>query len=118
MKNKKIIFAIAFMAFAMSSPPSPGGSPFAPDPTAEQAASIGTTLIKPQLLIAAENGPDAVQSQTHTASDKKEPASGSGSENAENSSKKSDNAAAKPFKPFVPSEKIPADQAVDFPADI
>ena len=22
------------------------------------------------------------------------------------------------FKPFVPSEKIPADQAVDFPADI
>jgi hypothetical protein len=118
MKNKKIIFAIAFMAFAMSSPPSPGGSPLAPDPIAEQTASIGTTLIKPQLLIAAENGPDAAQSQTHTAADKKERTSGSGSENAESSSKKSDDAAAKTFKPFVPSEKIPAEQAVDFPVDI
>jgi hypothetical protein len=118
MKNKKIIFAITFVAFAMSSPPSPGGSPLAPDPTAERTVNIGTTQMKPQLLMAAENKQDAVQSQTQTATDKKDQTSGSGSENAANSGKNSDNAAAKPFKPFVPSEKIPADQAVDFPADI
>ena len=36
---------------------------------------------------------------------------------AENKSKSS-NAKSKPLKPFVPSEKIPGDQAVDFPVDI
>jgi hypothetical protein len=31
---------------------------------------------------------------------------------------KSSHATSKPLKPFVPSEKIPGDQAVDFPVDI
>jgi hypothetical protein len=118
MKNKKIIFAITLMTFAMSSPPSPGGGPLAPGPTAERTASTGTHPIKQQLMIAAENGPDAAQSQTHTATDKKERTSGSRSESTRNSSKKSDDAAAKPLKPFVPSEEIAAEQAVDFPVDI
>ena len=32
--------------------------------------------------------------------------------------KKSSKEASKPLKPFVPSEKIPGEQAVDFPVDI
>ena len=32
--------------------------------------------------------------------------------------KKSSDEASKPLAPFVPSEKIPGDQAVDFPVDI
>jgi hypothetical protein len=118
MKNKKIIFAITLMTLAMSSPASPGGSPLASGPTAGRTPSIGPTLIKQHLMIAAENGPGAAQSQTHTATDQKERTAGPGSKNAENGSKNSEDAAAKPLKPFVPSEKIAAEQAVDFPADI
>jgi hypothetical protein len=40
------------------------------------------------------------------------------SEAAAGDEKKSSEDKAKPLKPFVPSEKIPGDQAVDFPVDI
>ena len=40
------------------------------------------------------------------------------SEAAADDEKKSSEAESKPLKPFVPSEKIPGDQAVDFPVDI
>jgi hypothetical protein len=118
MKNKKIIFAITLMTVALSSPANPGGNPRASGPTAERTPNIGSIQIKQHLVIAAENGPDAAQSQTHTATDNKERTAGPGSENAESSSENSEDAAAKPLKPFVPSEKIAAEQAVDFPADI
>ena len=51
--------------------------------------------------------------------------SGSASKGSETESKttvegqeKSSNTKPRPLKPFVPSEKIPGDQAVDFPVDI
>ena len=37
---------------------------------------------------------------------------------AEDEKNKSSKAESKPLKPFVPSEKIPGEQAVDFPVDI
>jgi hypothetical protein len=40
------------------------------------------------------------------------------SESTDDDKKKSSDATSKPLKPFVPSEKIPGDQAVDFPVDI
>jgi hypothetical protein len=40
------------------------------------------------------------------------------SEAAADDEKKSSEAESKILKPFVPSEKIPGDQAVDFPVDI
>ena len=50
---------------------------------------------------------------------KSEPESGTnGSEAAADDEKKSSEAESKPLEPFVPSEKIPGDQAVDFPVDI
>jgi hypothetical protein len=41
-----------------------------------------------------------------------------GSEAAADDEKQSSEDKAKPLEPFVPSEKIPGDQAVDFPVDI
>jgi hypothetical protein len=41
-----------------------------------------------------------------------------GSEAAAGDEKQSSEDKAKPLEPFVPSEKIPGDQAVDFPVDI
>ena len=57
-----------------------------------------------------------------TASEDSE-TSPSGSEASESEAtaddeKKPSGEASKPLKPFVPSEKIPGDQAVDFPVDI
>jgi hypothetical protein len=40
------------------------------------------------------------------------------SEAANDDKNKESKAKSKPLKPFVPSEKIPGDQAVDFPVDI
>jgi hypothetical protein len=40
------------------------------------------------------------------------------SEAAADDEKKSSEDKSKPLKPFVPSEKIPGEQAVDFPVDI
>jgi hypothetical protein len=37
---------------------------------------------------------------------------------ADGDEKKASKAESKPLKPFVPSEKIPGEQAVDFPVDI
>jgi hypothetical protein len=42
----------------------------------------------------------------------------SGSTQRENGGQPSNDEKTTPLKPFVPSEKIPAEQAVDFPADI
>jgi hypothetical protein len=58
----------------------------------------------------------------NTASDENEK-SQSGPETDESKAtaeeeQKSSKAEPKPLKPFVPSEKIPGDQAVDFPVDI
>jgi len=41
-----------------------------------------------------------------------------GSESADDDEKKASESESKPLAPFVPSEKIPGDQAVDFPVDI
>jgi hypothetical protein len=118
MKNKKIIFGITLITYAMISAASPAGSPIVPRKTAERADDIGSPPIKQNLLLAAENEQTVAESKDQATADKNERAPGSGSENKESSSKNSADTAAKPLKPFVPSEKIAAEQAVDFPADI
>ena len=66
----------------------------------------------------AQNEPDLAESESEPAVDKKDRASGSGEEITENRSKNPDDEKTKPLKPFVPSEEIAAEQAVDFPIDI
>ena len=106
------------VAFSMSSPANPDSSPLVPEKTAERTDSIGTADVKQDLSVVAENEQDPAESKSSTASDKDNQTSGSESKTKQQSGKNSDDAATKPLKPFVPSEKIAADQAVDFPVDI
>jgi hypothetical protein len=115
---KKIIFTITLMAFTLISSASPARRSIAPEKTAQRAENIGPLSIKQGLIVAAENEQAVAASKSQAAADKKDGASGPGPETAEKSSKNSGAAETKPLKPFVPSEKIPADQAVDFPVDI
>jgi len=65
------------------------------------------------------------QDDKSTSEDNEEPTSGTEateskpeSEPADDAKKEPSKAESKPLKPFVPSEKIPGEQAVDFPVDI
>ena len=60
------------------------------------------------------------QSEEQTASDEKNPPSTGDKEpeSGTDKNKESDDAKEKPLKKFQPSEKIEAEQAVDFPYDI
>ena len=56
-----------------------------------------------------------------TSEDKEKSTSGSetnGSESTDDDKKEASESTSKPLKPFAPSEKIPGEQAVDFPVDI
>ncbi len=69
-------------------------------------------------MAAVENGRIAAKSQTQTAAGKTGETSDSRLDSKEKDSQNSNETESKPLKPFVPSEEIPADQAVDFPVDI
>jgi hypothetical protein len=78
----------------------------------------GSSPLKQNSIVLAAN-------DNNKPDDAEKAASGSGSKGSETESKptvegqeKSSKTKPRPLKPFVPSEKIPADQAVDFPVDI
>jgi hypothetical protein len=61
------------------------------------------------------------QNDKTASEESKKSISGSGTDKPEaaaDDKNKSSDTRSKPLKPFVPSEKIPGDQAVDFPVDI
>jgi len=118
MENIKIIFVVILMTFTMGSPARPVGSPLAPGSAAEGNECVGTPQIKQPCIAAAENGRIAAKSQTQTAGGRTEGTSDAKPDTREKDSQNSNEAESKPLKPFVPSEEIPADQAVDFPVDI
>jgi hypothetical protein len=118
MENKKIILVITLLTLAMSSPASPDRAPLVPGKTGARAENISPLSIKQDLIVIAENEQAVADSKSQAAGEKSEEASGSGVEATENSVKNSNEAETKPLKPFVPSEKIAAEQAVDFPVDI
>ena len=118
MDNKKIILLIVLMTLAMSSPASPDRAPLVPATTTERTHSTRTTPKQQNWILSAENEKKGAESKRHTATDKNGRASGSGAETTENSNKNSNDSETKSLKPFVPSEEIAAEQAVDFPVDI
>ena len=112
--GKKPIAALAALIFI------PGGS-----------IAIGMCVDNPSthngfsanLTYGAEKQASIVLAQNEKApsEDSEKPPSGSGtseSRAAADDEKKSSGAESKPMEPFVPSEKIPGDQEVDFPVDI
>lgn len=86
----------------------------------------GTTAYRalsasPNFFIAGEASIVLSQNDKTGSEDSKKSTSGSETEESEaaaDEKNKPSETKSKPLKPFVPSEKIPGEQAVDFPVDI
>ena len=116
MYGKKLIAAMAAWIFLMGVPVASGMRSIALDESPGLADRRGSNPLKQNSIVLAasdNNKPDDTEKTTSGSATK-----GSESEPAADDKNKSSNAKSKPLKPFVPSEKIPGDQAVDFPVDI
>ena len=82
------------------------------------ANTPSSNTLKPNSIVLAQNDKSTPEDKEKTTSGSETNDSGPESETANDDKNKSSNAKSKPLKPFVPSEKIPGDQAVDFPVDI
>ncbi len=118
MKNKHFILAFTVMGLILNTPPVPAGRPVFPAPPSQQEAGLRTAEFNQPSLVLAENDQNTAEDQSQSADSQKDRLPASGADPKENGGRNSDAAATKPLKPFIPSEKIPADQAVDFPVDI
>ena len=84
-----------------------------------ESVIFGTIYQESNLLVQNDkSAPDDSDDQTKTSAGSETKGVASESEPATDDKKKSPNVKSKPLKPFVPSEKIPGEQAVDFPVDI
>lgn len=118
MKNKHLILALTCMSLSLNAPPLPAGRLVFPDPPSQRNAGIRTAEFRQPSLTLAENDQNNTEGQSRPADGQKGRSPASGADPKENGGRDSDAAAAKPLKPFVPSEEIAAEQAVDFPVDI
>ena len=114
MFGNKLIAALAALIFILGAPVAMGEHV---DGTAKYkglSASPNFFTVNGESIVLAQNdktvSEDSEKSISGPETDK--------SEAAADDEKKSSNADSKPLAPFVPSEKIPGDQAVDFPVDI
>jgi hypothetical protein len=118
MKRQKITVGLILLVFTTGAPPAVGKIFHVPDIATVGAASHGTLKLKRNSIVVAQNEPDPDEGKNKPAVDTENQASGSGNENTENRRKNPDEEKPEPLKPFVPSEEIAAEQAVDFPSDI
>ena len=118
MELNKIIIAIAGLLFLISAAGAFAWTPHSLNTDAERTKSIHPFELIRQSIVVAENGPDPAESGTQPANENKNQAPGAEAAESEKSGNNPDDTAAKPIKPFKPSEEIAAEQAVDFPVDI
>ena len=78
----------------------------------------GSNPLKQESIVLAANDNNKPDDTEKATSGSETKGSEPESEPATDDKNKSSNAKSKPLKPFVPSEKIPGEQAVDFPVDI
>ena len=118
MFSKKLIAVLAALIFISNAPLAMGKRVDAS--TADKQLSEYSTFgaVKRESIILAQNDSSTSEDKEKTTSGSETNGSGSESESTEDDKNKSSDAKSKPLKPFVPSEKIPGDQAVDFPVDI
>jgi hypothetical protein len=114
----KYIAVTAAWIFLMGVPVASGMRSIALDESPGLADMRGSNLLKQESIVLAAN-------DNNKPDDTEKAASGSESKGSETESKptvegkeKSSKTKPRPLKPFVPSERIPGDQAVDFPVDI
>ncbi len=114
MLGKRLIavLAIWIACFCMSQALGKGAN----FPAVDNGHSEGSAFasLKPQSTVLAQNDKTAAEDNKKSKSE----SGTNGSEAAADDEKKSSEDKPKPLEPFVPSEKIPGDQAVDFPVDI
>jgi hypothetical protein len=118
MCGKKLIAVTAASIFLMGVPVALGMRSIALDESPGPADRQDSNPLKQNSIVLAAN-------DNSKPDDTEKAASGSESKGSETESKptvegreKSSKTKPRPLKPFVPSEKIPGDQAVDFPVDI
>jgi hypothetical protein len=116
--EKKKLFMITVLSFLIAAPTTQGMRTHVPDILAERIQSIRPFELNLKSIVMAENEQKAAENRSQAASENQAQAAESEAAVKENSSSNSDGAAAKPLKPFKPSEEIAAEQAVDFPVDI
>jgi hypothetical protein len=84
----------------------------------DRQGPICTSVPQYKSFVTAQNQQDGSETENQTTSDNKRRPFRSGEKKERNPDNTPVEAKVKTGKPFVPSEKIPADQAVDFPVDI
>ena len=114
---KKLIAVLAALIFSFSASLALGKHVNFPATDIEhpEGRVFGALNLEPNIL--AQNNSTAPDDNEKSKSGTEAKGSEAESERAEDE-KESSQPKSKPLKPFVPSEKIPGDQAVDFPVDI
>jgi hypothetical protein len=110
-KMQTIVVTIILM-ISLSTLPVVGGG-------IDLAAAVPGQLKVPDSRTIYPEQPFWAQNDTGDSEKTESPKSNTGTKESESAEDdKSENSKSKPLKPFVPSEKIPGEQAVDFPVDI
>ena len=112
-KMKTIVLTI-ILIFSVSAPPAMGRPVDSPDADSGQLKGPAFGAIYPDHVLWAQN--DTGENEKTDGS--KSGAETKKSEPTDNDKSQTSKSKSKPLKPFVPSEKIPGEQAVDFPVDI
>jgi len=113
MFGKKIIAALAALIFSFCASLALGkGADFAAL-SVDRSKEPAFTSLYPDSIVLAQNDNTAPDDNEKSKSESETKES-----ERDDGEKKSSKATSKPLEPFVPSEKIPGDQAVDFPVDI
>jgi hypothetical protein len=118
MVKKKSLFMITVWSCLIALPKAHGLAIQASDMYSQQIQIIRPFEINRQSIVMAQNEHQGAESPSQDADKNKNQGTEPQAAGGENTGKQEEKAAAKPLKPFKPSEEIAAEQAVDFPVDI
>ena len=118
MHASSFIVTITVLVASMNAPWSPDLIPVAPGENLKKIQIRDSVSGAQEAAGFAESERSVPVDEETTESGSEDKGSGPASAPETDGSRPSDKAKVKALKPFVPSEKIPAEQAVDFPVDI
>lgn len=116
--EKKYLFMITVWSLLIVVPIPQGMGTHFPTLLAERIQSVRSFEFNRKSIVVAENEQKAAENRSRSTRENQDQTAKPEAAAKENSSNEADGAAAKPLKPFKPSEEIAAEQAVDFPVDI
>ena len=116
--QKKNLYMIAVWSFLIGVPIPQGMGTHFPTIHAEGIQSMRSFELNQKSIVMAENEQKAAENRSQSTRENQDRTAKAEAAAKEKSGNNADGAAAKPLKPFKPSEEIAAEQAVDFPVDI